>query len=107
MNKIKKGDEVIIIAGKDKGKTGKIIGLVNSGAKFLIEGLNLVKKHVKADPNKGSTGGIVEKPMPIDRSNVMLLDPTTQKGSKVGIRTLEDGTRARFYKASDQLVDVK
>ena len=107
MNKIKNGDEVIIIAGKDKGKTGKITAVLNSGAKLIIDGLNLVKKHVKADPNKGSTGGIVEKSMPIDRSNVMLLDPTTQKGSKVGIRTLEDGTRVRFYKGSDQLVDVK
>lgn len=107
MNKMKKGDEVIVIAGKDKGKRGTILSLVNDGEKFLIEGINLASKHVKANPNAGEKGGIVQKAMPIHRSNVMVYDPTTQKGSRVGIRVLKDGQRARFLKASDQLIEDK
>lgn len=76
-------------------------------AKLLVEGINLAKKHVKANPNSGERGGIVSKAMPIQRSNVMVYDQTTQKGSRVGIRILKDGQRARFLKASDQLVEVK
>lgn len=106
MNKIKKGDEVIVITGKDKGKRGTVLALVDKGEKLLIEGINLAKKHTKGNPNTGVTGGIVTKAMPIHRSNVMVYDPTKQKGSRVGIRTLKDGQRVRFLKASDQLVDV-
>lgn len=107
MNKIKKGDEVIVIAGKDKGKKGVVLTLIDGGKKLLVEGIALAKKHVKANPNAGERGGIVTKSMPIDRSNVMVYDPTKQKGSRVGIRTLKDGKRVRYFKASDQLVDVK
>ncbi len=107
MNKIKKGDEVIVIAGKDKGKKGTVLSVINDGEKLLIDGINTAKKHVKANPNAGERGGIVAKNMPIHRSNVMVYDPTTQKGSKVGIRVLKDGQRARYFKGSDQLVDVK
>lgn len=107
MNKIKKGDEVIVIAGKDKGKKGNVLTVVDGGEKLLIDGINMVKKHVKANPNTGERGGITPMAKPIHRSNVMLCDPSTQKGSKVGIRVLADGQRVRFYKSSDQLVDVK
>jgi large subunit ribosomal protein L24 len=107
MNKIKKGDEIIVIAGKDKGKKGTVLSIVGEGERLLVEGINIAKKHVKANPNAGERGGIVEKTMPIHRSNVMVYDPTSQKGSKVGIRVLKDGQRARYFKASDQLVDVK
>lgn len=107
MNKIKKGDEVIVISGKDKGKKGVVLSLVEGGRKLLVDGINLAKKHVKPNPNTDEKGGIVSKTMPIDRSNVMVYDPTTQKGSRVGIRTLKDGQRVRFLKASDQLVEVK
>lgn len=107
MNKIKKGDEVVVIAGKDKGKRGSVLTVVDAGKKLLIDGINLAKKHVKANPNAGEQGGIKSITMPIDRSNVMLYDPTTQKGSKVGIRTLADGQRVRYFKTSDQLVDAK
>jgi large subunit ribosomal protein L24 len=106
MNKIKKGDEVIVIAGKDKGKRGPILSIVDRGEKVLVEGVNVVKKHTKGNPNSGQAGGIVSKTMPIHRSNVMVYDPTKQKGSRVGIRTLKDGQRTRYFKASDQLVDV-
>src|SRR5439155_26885217 len=102
MNKIKKGDEIIIITGKDKGKRGVVLSLVEGGKKLLVEGMNLAKKHVKANPNTGERGGIISKAMPIDRSNVMVYDQTSQKGSRVGIRVLKDGQRVRILKASDK-----
>lgn len=107
MNKIKKGDEVIVIAGKDKGKKGTVLSVVESGKKLLVEGINVAKKHVKANPNANEKGGIVSKVMPIDRSNVMVYDAASKKGSRVGIRILKDGQRVRYFKGSDQLVDVK
>lgn len=107
MRKIKKGDEVIVIAGKDKGKKGTILSVVNEDEKLLVEGINLVKKHVKANPQTGERGGIISKPMPIHRSNVMVYDASKQQGTRVGIRTLQDGKRVRYSKSSDQLIDVK
>jgi large subunit ribosomal protein L24 len=107
MNKIKKGDEVIVIAGKDKGKRGTVLSVLEKGAKLLVEGINLAMKHVKQNPNTGERGGIVPKTMPIHRSNVMVYDPAKQKGSRVGIRTLKDGQRVRYLKASDQVIDAK
>lgn len=106
MNKIKKGDEVIIIAGKDRGKRGVVLAVLDKGKKLLIDGINIAKKHVKPNPNAGIKGGIEAKVMPIDASNVGLYDPATGKVSKVGIR-VQDGQRVRFYKASGQLIDVK
>ena len=107
MNKLKKGDEVIIIAGKDKGKRGTVLSVIEGGKKLLVDGVNLAKKNIKANPNTGERGGIIDKAMPIHRSNVMVYDPTKQKGSRVGVRVLKDGQRVRFLKASDQLVEVK
>ena len=107
MNKIKKGDDVIVIAGKDKGKRGIVLSAADGGAKLLVEGINEAKKSVKANPNTGERGGIVPKAMPIERSNVMLYDANKKKGSRVGIRVLEDGQRVRYFKSSNQLVDVK
>jgi large subunit ribosomal protein L24 len=107
MNKIKKGDEVIVIAGKDKGKKGTVLSVLVGGEKLLVDGVNVAKKHVKANPNVGERGGIVDKTMPIQRSNVMVYDASTKKGGKVGIRVLEDGQRVRYFKGSDQLVDIK
>lgn len=107
MNKIKKGDTVVIITGKDKGKKGTVLSLVDGGEKVLVDGINVSKKHVKANPNANEQGGIVSKAMPIHHSNVMVYDPTKQKGSRVGIRILKDGQRVRYLKASDQLVDAK
>jgi large subunit ribosomal protein L24 len=107
MKKLKKGDEVIVIAGKDKGKRGAVLTIIDGGTKLIVEGINQAKKSVKANPNTGERGGIVPKDMPIDRSNVMVYDATTKKGSRVGIRVLEDGQRARYFKESSELVDVK
>ena len=90
MEKIRKGDEVVVIAGRDKGKRGTVLRR-SDAAHLIIEGVNVVKKHARPNPMKGQTGGIVEKSMPIDQSNVMLFNPATGKGDRVGIKTLEDG----------------
>jgi large subunit ribosomal protein L24 len=106
MRKIKKGDEVIAIAGKDKGKKGTVSAVLDGGKKLLIEGINSVKKHVKANPNANEQGGIVLKTLPINSSNVMLFNPATQKGSRVGIRTLESGEKVRYFKSTNDVIDV-
>ena len=103
MQKIVKGDEVIVIAGKDKGKRGTVAARV-SEQQLLIDGINVVKKHARPNPMKGVTGGIVEKSMPIDQSNVMLFNPATGKGDRVGFRILEDGTKVRFFKSNGEQV---
>lgn len=105
MNKIKKGDQVVVIAGKDKGKKGSVLAVLSNG-KLMVEGINTVKKHVKANPNANDRGGIVIKTMPIDRSNVMLYDPSTEKGSRVKIKILDDGRKVRCFKSTDEVVDV-
>ena len=105
MNKIKKGDEVIVLTGKDKGRQGQVIKVIND-RKVLIENVNLVKKHQKGNPNTGEESGIIEKEMPIDISNVMLLNPITKKGDKVGFKILEDGRKVRFFKSNNEVVDI-
>jgi large subunit ribosomal protein L24 len=103
MQKIIKGDEVVVIAGRDKGKRGTVLRRVDD-THLLVEGVNLVKKNQRPNPMKGLAGGIVEKTMPIDQSNVMLFNPATGKGSRVGIRTLEDGKKVRFFKSDGEIV---
>lgn len=107
MNKIKKGDEIIVIAGKDKGKKGTVLTVYDGGARLLVEGINMVKKAVKDNPNEQKKGGILSKTMPIHRSNVMIYDASTQKGSRVGIKIASDGVKTRYLKSSGQLLDVK
>jgi len=104
MNRLKKGDEIIVITGKDKGKRGSISTVLMNG-KVLVDGINLVKKHTKADPMSGSQGGIVSKEMPIDASNVALLNPETNKADKVGIK-VEGDTKVRFFKSTGKAVDA-
>jgi large subunit ribosomal protein L24 len=98
MNKIRKGDEVVVLAGRDKGKRGKVTQR-RDDSYLLIEGVNLVKKHTKPNPLKGTTGGIVEKPMPIHQSNVAIFNVVTGKADRVGIKTDGD-KRVRVYKSS-------
>ncbi len=107
MNKIKKGDEVIVITGKDKGKRGNVLAVLDHGKKLTVEGINMVSKHTKGNPNAGVTGGIVKKNMPIDSSNVMMYDAASGKGSRVGIKTLSDGQRVRFLKSSGQQLEER
>ncbi len=103
MEKIRKGDDVVVIAGRDKGKRGTVLRRVDD-AHLVVEGINVVKKHQRPNPMKGQTGGIVEKSMPLDQSNVMLLNPATGKGDRVGIRLLEDGKKVRFFKSNGEIV---
>ncbi|MDO6387778.1 50S ribosomal protein L24 [Uliginosibacterium sp. 31-12] len=102
MNKIRKGDEVIVLAGKDKGKRGTVVRCVDA-ERVLVEGVNRVKKHTKPNPVKGQVGGIVEKEMPIQISNVALFNPATQKADRVGFK-IEDGKKLRIFKSSGAVV---
>ena len=105
MNKIRKGDLVILNTGKDKGKQGAVLSILESGH-VVVEGLNLVKKHAKANPMKGIAGGIIAKEMPLDISNVALFNSATQKGDLVGFKTLDDGRKIRVFKSNGEAVDA-
>lgn len=104
MKKIRKGDDVVVIAGKDKGRRGTVIKVQDD--KVLVQNINMAKKHQKPNPQQGVSGGIIEKEMPVDISNVMLYNPSTAKGDRVGIRTLEDGRKVRVYRSNDEVVDA-
>lgn len=103
MQKIRKGDEVIVITGRDKGKRGTVTARVDD-THLLVDGINVVKKHARPNPMKGITGGIIEKSMPIDQSNVMLFNPAIGKGDRVGFKFLEDGTKVRVYRSNGEQV---
>jgi len=105
MNKIRKGDDVIVVAGASKGVRGTVLR-IEEDDRVLVEGVNVVKRHTKGNPNAGVQGGIVEQERPVHVSNVMLFNPLTGKGDRVGIRTLEDGTKVRFFKSNNEVVDV-
>lgn len=96
---------MIVIAGKDKGRRGTVLRVADNNT-LVIEGVNLAKKHQKPNPNAGVAGGINEQEMPIDESNVMLFNPTTNKGDRVGYKTLKDNKKVRYFKSNDEVVDV-
>ena len=102
MERIRKGDEVIVITGRDKGKRGTVLAHVGE-RHVTVEGINTVKKHVRPNPMKGVTGGIIDKTMPIDASNVMLFNPKTGKGDRVGSK-IEDGKKVRVFKSNGAVV---
>jgi large subunit ribosomal protein L24 len=104
INKIRKGDDVVVLAGKDKGKRGTVLRV--AGERVVVENVNIAKKHVKANPNKGEPGGIVDKEMPIHVSNLGLYNPQTDKADRVGIKILDDGRKVRYYKSNGEVVDV-
>ena len=103
MNKIIKGDEVIVTTGRDKGKRGTVAERVDE-QKVIVEGINVVKKHVKPNPLKGTTGGVVDKTMPIQQSNLALFNPATGKADRVGFKILADGKKVRVFKSSGEEV---
>ena len=103
MNRIRQGDDVIVIAGKDKGQRGQVIKVLDD--RVFVEGINIVKKHQKPNPNAGVAGGIIEKEMSIDISNIMLHNPSTDKPDRIGIRSLADGKKVRFFKSNDEVLD--
>jgi large subunit ribosomal protein L24 len=105
MARIKKGDEVVVITGKDKGRRGAVLRIYDDG-RVLVENVNIAKKHQKANPNAGQPGGIISKEMPIDISNVMIFNPQTEKGDRVGYRRLEDGKKVRFFKSNNEILDA-
>ncbi len=105
MNRLKKGDDVVIIAGKDKGKRGSVLRVLGNG-KVVVDNVNMVKRHTKPNPARNLPGGIIDKEMPIDASNVMLFNPVTQKGDRVGYKHLEDGRKVRFFKSNNEVVDA-
>lgn len=105
MRKIRKEDNVIVIAGKNKGMKGKVLKVLPKD-RVIVEGVNVVKKHVKPNPNKGVEGGIQEKEAPIHCSNVALVNPATNQPEKVGVKFLEDGRKVRYFKSSNEVIDI-
>ncbi len=105
MRKIRKGDTVVIIAGRDKGKQGEVLQVVQDGAKVIVSGVNIAKKHTKPNPAKNETGGIVDKIMPLDVSNVAIYNPATKKADRVGFKLEQDGKKIRVYKSDGSAVE--
>ena len=101
MNKIRKGDQVIVTTGRDKGKRGTVARRVDE-QRIVVEGVNVVKKHVKPNPLKGTTGGVVDKTLPIHQSNVAIFNPASGKADRVGIKVGTDGKKVRVFKSSGQ-----
>lgn len=102
-NKIRRDDEILVLAGKDKGKKGKVVSVLNESNKLIVEGVNLVKKHQKANPQAGVAGGVIEKEAPIHVSNVAIVNPVTGKADRVGFR-FEEEKKVRFFKSNGELV---
>jgi large subunit ribosomal protein L24 len=105
MKRIRKGDQVIVISGKDKGRQGTVLKVMEDD-RVLVEQINMVKKHTKPNPMQGVEGGIVEKEMPLHISNVMIFNPVTNKGDRVGFKLLEDDRKVRYFKSNGEVVDV-
>ena len=106
MRKLRKGDDVVVLVGKDKGKQGVILKVLEDKEKVVVENINMVKRHTKGNPMQGQPGGIVEKEMPLHISNVGIWNPVSEKADRVGIKKLEDGQKVRFFKSNDEVVDV-
>ena len=104
MRKIKKGDEVVVLTGKDKGKRGAVLRVLEES--LVVEGVNRVRKAVKPNPMRGTTGGFQDKDMPIHLSNVAVFNPATGKGDRIGIKTLEDGRKVRFFKSNGEVLNA-
>jgi large subunit ribosomal protein L24 len=106
MKKIRKGDTVVLIAGRDKGRQGTVLEVMDDD-RVRVEGLNMAKKHQKPNPNQNQPGGIIEREAPLHVSNVLILNPATQKGDRVGFKSLEDGRKVRVFKSNKEMVDSK
>ena len=106
MKKIRKGDKVMVLTGRDKGKQGTVLRVLED-SRVLVESVNMIKRHTKPNPNKGVTGGIIDREAPIHVSNVALYNPATGKGERVGTRIMQDGNKVRFFRKSGEVADVK
>lgn len=105
MLRIRRGDDVIVITGKDKGRRGSVVKVIDN-QRVIVEGINMVKRHTKPNPGRNQPGGIIEKEAALHISNIMLFNPITNKGDRVGFRTLEDNRKVRFFKSNNEVVDV-
>jgi len=105
MQKIKKGDDVIVVAGKDKGKRGQVL-TIRDDDRVVVQNINMIKRHTKGNPNRGQSGGIIEKEAPIHISNVALFNPATGKADRVGIKVLENGKKVRQFKSNGEVLDI-
>ena len=105
MRKIRKGDNVIVISGRDKGRKGAVVSVLDDG-KLLVENINRVKRHTRGNPQQNNAGGIIEQEAPLHASKVALFNPATQKADRVGIKALADGKRVRFFKSNGEVVDA-
>ncbi len=105
MSKIRKGDDVVVLSGRDKGKRGTVLQIIEN-SRILVDNVNVIKKHVKPNPNRGETGGIIEKEAPIQISNVALFNPNTNKADRVGYKLLEDGRKVRVFKSDGEVADL-
>ena len=104
MKRIKKGDHVVVTAGKDKGKRGDVVSV--AGDKVVVSNVNLVKRHTKPNPQASQPGGVIEREAPIHVSNVMLFNPATGKGERIGTKVLEDGRKLRVFRSSGEAIDA-
>ncbi len=105
MKRIRRGDDVIVTVGKDKGRRGTVLRVIDE-ERIVVENINVVKKHQKPNPNAGVSGGINDQEMPIHVSNVMLFNPATNQGDRVGFKTLEDNKKVRYFKSNDEVIDI-
>jgi large subunit ribosomal protein L24 len=105
MQKIRKGDQVVVLSGRDKGRRGAVISVLE-GTQVLVENVNRVKRHTKPNPQAGRQGGIIEKEAPLARSKVAVWNPASKKGDRIGVKTLTDGKRVRFFKSNGEMLDV-
>ena len=106
MKKIRTGDKVMVLTGRDKGKQGTVLRVFED-SRVLVENVNMIKRHTKPNPNKGVTGGIIDREAPIHVSNVALFNPATGKGERVGLRTMQDKSKVRYFKKSGEVADMK
>lgn len=106
MYKIRKNDEIFVLKGKDKGRRGKVLRVLHDSNRALVEGVNLIKKHVRPNPQTGVKGGIVAREASINVSNLAIYNPATKKPDRVGIKILDDGRRVRYFKSNEELIDI-
>ena len=106
IRRIRKGDEIIVLTGRNRGVRGNVLSVDAGNERVVVEGVNIVKRHTRPNPQKGTAGGIIEKEMPIHVSNVALFNPVTGRGDRVGVKKLEDGRKVRVFKSTGEVVDL-
>ena len=106
MSKIKKGDEVVVLTGRNKGKRGVVLRVIEERDRIIVENVNMAKRHTKGNPMQGTAGGIIEKEMPIHVSNIAVWNPVSNKGDRIGFKHLEDGRKVRIFRSNSEVVDV-